>query len=61
MNKDRTQQVPDVLNVKEIQAILRIGKRQAYELIKTNQFHTVRVGKSIKIDRESFVRWLHGS
>ncbi|MDK2599116.1 helix-turn-helix domain-containing protein [Bacillus stercoris] len=40
---------PDVLNVKDIQEILGIGRRQAYELVSSGQFRTVRVGKRIKI------------
>lgn len=51
---------PDVLNVDDIQRILGIGRRQAYELVASKQFHTVRVGKRIKILKAVFVRWLYG-
>jgi len=51
---------PDVLNVDDIQRILGIGRRQAYELVTSKQFHTVRVGKRIKILKAVFVRWLYG-
>ncbi|MBM7702851.1 helix-turn-helix domain-containing protein [Metabacillus iocasae] len=53
-------QYPDVLNVDDIQEILGIGRRQAYELVSSGQFHTVRVGKRIKILKAVFVRWLDG-
>jgi excisionase family DNA binding protein len=51
---------PDVLNVTDIQKILGIGRRQAYELVNSGQFHVVRVGKSIRILREVFFNWLNG-
>ncbi|WP_375345356.1 helix-turn-helix domain-containing protein [Priestia megaterium] len=51
---------PDVLNVDDIQRILGIGRRQAYELVASKQFHTVRVGKRIKILKAVFVHWLYG-
>ena len=40
--------------------ILGVGRRQAYELVSSGQFHTVRVGKRIKILKAVFVRWLNG-
>lgn len=51
---------PDVLNVEDIQEILGIGRRQAYELVSSGQFHSVRVGKRIKISKAVFIRWLQG-
>jgi hypothetical protein len=51
---------PDVLNVEDIQEILGVGRRQAYELVSSGQFHTVRVGKRIKILKVVFVRWMNG-
>jgi excisionase family DNA binding protein len=51
---------PDVLNVEDIQEILGIGRRQAYDLVASGQFHSVRVGKRIKIFKEVFVQWLSG-
>lgn len=51
---------PEVLNVTDIQNILGIGRRQAYELVNSGQFHSVRVGKSIKILKDVFYNWLNG-
>lgn len=51
---------PDVLQVSDIQQILGIGRRQAYELANSGQFHVVRVGKSIRILREVFFTWMEG-
>ncbi|WP_280770077.1 helix-turn-helix domain-containing protein [Salipaludibacillus daqingensis] len=49
---------PEVLNVNDIQEILGIGRRQSYELVASNQFHTVKVGKRIKILKSVFLQWL---
>ncbi|WP_235957164.1 helix-turn-helix domain-containing protein [Paenibacillus apii] len=54
------QSYPEVLNVADIQNILGIGRRQAYELVNSGQFHVVRVGKSIRILKGVFFKWLNG-
>ncbi|WP_420835626.1 helix-turn-helix domain-containing protein [Paenibacillus sabinae] len=51
---------PEVLNVADVQNILGIGRRQAYELVNSGQFRVVRVGKSIRILKEVFFMWLNG-
>ncbi|WML26249.1 helix-turn-helix domain-containing protein [Neobacillus sp. OS1-33] len=51
---------PDVLNVDHIQEILGIGRTQAYQLVASNVFHTVRIGKRIKILKAVFICWLNG-
>lgn len=52
---------PQVLDVTDIQEILNIGRRQAYELVNSGQFHTVRIGKRIKIPKNVFICWLNGT
>lgn len=52
---------PDVLNVEDIQKILGIGRRQAYELVSSGEFHTVRIGRRIKVFKAVFVSWLYGN
>ena len=51
---------PDLLDVKDVQNILQIGRRQAYELVNSNVFHSVRIGRRIKISKQSFLKWLLG-
>lgn len=51
---------PDVLNVKDIREYLNICKDKAYELVHSNQFHTVRVGRRILIYKKVFRNWLEG-
>ncbi|MDA2514893.1 helix-turn-helix domain-containing protein [Bacillus cereus] len=58
--KKMIEQYPPVLDVIHIQEILGIGRRQAYELVNSNEFHIVRVGKRIKILKKVFIGWLEG-
>jgi Helix-turn-helix domain len=51
---------PDVLDVRDIQQILNIGRRQAYELVNSGQFHVVKIGKRIKVSKKVFLQWLEG-
>jgi excisionase family DNA binding protein len=53
--------LPAALDVKDIQQILGIGRGQAYELVNSGQFHTVKVGRRIKVSKEVFTRWLEGT
>ena len=44
--------------VSEISKILDIGKYSAYNLVKRNMFRKIRIGKTIRIPKESFNAWL---
>ncbi|MCA1027314.1 helix-turn-helix domain-containing protein [Cytobacillus kochii] len=50
----------EIMDVADLQMELNIGKRQAYELANSGQFHVVRVGQRIKISRRVFEAWLNG-
>lgn len=62
LKKEFLKSYPEVLNPKDIQEVLGIGRRQTYELL--NQvpppFHIVRVGRSIKVSKVAFENWLTG-
>jgi len=47
-----------VYSVDEIAEILNISKGSAYELIKTGEFNTVRIGSAIRVSKKSFDDWL---
>lgn len=49
-----------VLCVKDIQKLLNIGRRQAYELVNSGQFHVIRIGKTIRVSNDVFRDWLNG-
>ena len=47
--------------VAEIREILGISRPAAYNLVKKNNFHSVRIGNQIRISKESFDQWLEGN
>lgn len=53
--------VSEVYVVSDIQQILNIGRKQAYELVNSKRFRTIKVGSRIKIPKASFNAWLNGS
>lgn len=48
----------DIVSVMELCKMLRIGKNAAYDLIKTEQIKSVRVGKAIKIPKKFVVEFV---
>ena len=46
---------PDVLTVPEAAKLLRIGKNQAYELVKNGRLGAIRLGKKIIIPKPALV------
>jgi excisionase family DNA binding protein len=46
-------QRPDVLKVVEVADELRIGRNQAYELVRSGQLRAVRIGQAIRVTREA--------
>ena len=51
-----------IYTVKEIAQILRISERSAYNFInKTTEFKVLRVGRCLRVYRDTFDRWLQGA
>ncbi|WP_019242196.1 MULTISPECIES: helix-turn-helix domain-containing protein [Bacillus] len=50
----------NVLDVKDIQEYLGIGRSKAYDLVNSGEFPVVRIGKLIKVSRPVFESWLNG-
>ena len=48
-------------SVDEIQNMLGICKRKAYDLCKSGDFSIVRIGRTIRVSKSSFDRWLDAS
>lgn len=51
-------ELPSVLNIKDVQSVLRIGKSQAYELVKRKDFPKLPIDKPIRIPRDEFLKWV---
>ena len=47
-----------VYTVPEIAAILKISKGEAYRLAKREPFKIIKIGRSIRITKSSFNKWL---
>lgn len=48
----------EILTVKEVQNILKIGTNTAYNLIHSKAFPVIKIGQSYRIPAESFYAWL---
>lgn len=51
--------LPLTLDVSDIQEIMGIGRKQAYELVNSNKFPVVRLKRRIKVSKDVFIEWLH--
>jgi excisionase family DNA binding protein len=52
-------QAPDILTVRELGEILRIGRNQAYALVKSGRVECCRIGKgSIRVPKAALERFL---
>lgn len=49
---------PDILTVMELKELLGIGREQAYELVKSEDFPTKRIGRRIIIYKPNLIKWL---
>lgn len=49
-----------IYTVEEIQDILGVSKTSAYNLVKLNVFHSVKVGGQYRVSKKSFDKWLDG-
>ncbi|AXI08435.1 DNA-binding protein [Oceanobacillus zhaokaii] len=56
----RLSDYPDILNVEDVQAILGIGRKQAYDLVNSKSFHSLKIGKRIKISKVVLEDWIKG-
>lgn len=54
------QQYPDVLTVKDLAAMLHVGRNSAYDLIKDNKIQAVKVKSQIRIPKVSVINYLRG-
>jgi len=49
----------EIYTYKDIMKILGIGKNQAYQLLKSEEFPVIRIGKTYKVSKYVFNQWLH--
>src|SRR5690242_17281173 len=49
--------LPDVMNVREVAAFLRVGTTVVYEAIRTERMPHVKVGRHIRVLRDQLLAW----
>lgn len=49
---------PDIVNIKDLQKMLGIGRNKAYELLKTNQIQSIKIGRDYKIPKVYVIEYL---
>ena len=59
MEEKTTVQTPAAYKVSEIAELLQIGRVEAYRLVKEDRFRVVRIGRCIRIPKNSFDAWLN--
>ena len=52
--------LPVTLRVEELMPILGIGRNTAYELIRSGQIRSIRIGRQIRIPRDALLEFLNG-
>lgn len=50
--------LPLFLTPPQIAEILQIGRSSAYELVRSKGFPAVKIGRSVRVYREAFIRWM---
>lgn len=51
-------QLPLVLTIDDLISVLHIGRNKAYDLVKSKQIQSIKVGKQIRIPRVALERYL---
>lgn len=51
-------QLPLTLNADQVGQVLGISRSLAYELLRSKEFPTVRIGKRMLVPKDRFIEWL---
>ncbi len=57
-NCKRVDELPLILNVKDVMSILRISKTNTYALFNRSDFPTINIGRRKMVSKEKFLKWL---
>jgi len=58
-NREGHDNLPTMLNVNDVADILDLSKTKVYELMNSNEFPTLRIGKRMMVSKEQFVNWIN--
>ena len=51
-------ELPLMLSVPEVAAVLGISRAGAYELVRSNRFPALKIGSRIVVPKEKFIEWI---
>ena len=51
-------ELPLMLSVPEVAAVLSISRADAYELVRSNGFPVLKIGSRIVVPKEKFIQWI---
>ena len=54
-------ELPLVLSVENLMSLLGIGRQSAYQLVRSNQIRSVRIGKQIRIPKDAVQEYLNST
>ena len=60
-NKTSYDQLPIMLNAKAVAQTLGISRAGAYELMHSEGFPTLRIGKRMMVSKEHFIQWIESN
>ena len=52
--------LPLALRVEDLMPVLAIGRNTAYELVRSGQIRSLRIGRQLRIPRDAVVEFLNG-
>ena len=52
--------LPLTLRVEDLMPVLDIGRNTAYELVRSGQIRSIRIGRQLRIPRDAVVEFLYG-
>lgn len=53
-----SENLPVVLSVQQLAEVLQIGRNSAYDLVKSGQIRSIRIGKTIRIPQAALLEYL---
>ena len=58
-NYRNLEELPLVLRVEDLMSVLNIGRNTAYELVRSGQIESVRVGRQLRITKQALVAFMN--
>ena len=57
-NSITSENLPVVLSVQQLAEVLQIGRNSAYDLVKSGQIRSIRIGRTIRIPQAALLEYL---